>query len=230
MGWSNQVVRASEVIIAGSPDALFVYDGTPGPGKLIASIAAVAGTDPYGNAYQAGITSYNGTPNYISIADSIISFSNGVLIENAGPFLNIGGTGGQAINIGLPNGSPLYAVQPGTTVTQEAWHPMTLANGWTQAAGNVTCQYRLVASPPNSVQVVGAASFAAATSATLWTAPAGYQPASQQQLACGLTAGAIAGQQGFLQVTAAGVFSLARATVPSAGGTCVFSGIYSLDS
>ena len=38
----------------------FFYSGMPAAGNLIASIAAVSGTDAFGNAYLAGVTSYNG--------------------------------------------------------------------------------------------------------------------------------------------------------------------------
>lgn len=39
----------------------FFYSGTPGPGNLIASITSSAGTDPYGNPFNAGFNLYNGT-------------------------------------------------------------------------------------------------------------------------------------------------------------------------
>jgi hypothetical protein len=42
-------------------DGEFWYSGTPGPGNLLASIAATPGTDEYGNSYQAGFCVYNGT-------------------------------------------------------------------------------------------------------------------------------------------------------------------------
>lgn len=60
MGWSNQPVVAPVVVIVagGNGEGLFVYSGTPATGNLIASIAATAGTDAHGNAYQAGVTSY----------------------------------------------------------------------------------------------------------------------------------------------------------------------------
>jgi hypothetical protein len=37
---------------------LFVYSPSPATGNLVASIAAAAGTDPYGNAYKPGFTTY----------------------------------------------------------------------------------------------------------------------------------------------------------------------------
>lgn len=46
------------VVGGGAGSGIFVYSPAPGAGNLIASITAAAGTDPFGNAYKAGITSY----------------------------------------------------------------------------------------------------------------------------------------------------------------------------
>lgn len=63
-GWSinkdgsaefNDVVIRGGTVVSGT--ALY-YNGTPAFGNLILSIAATAGTDSFGNAYQAGLTSY----------------------------------------------------------------------------------------------------------------------------------------------------------------------------
>lgn len=58
--WSSQVIIASQVIIQGNPDGMFIYNGTPATGSLALSAAAQAGTDPYGNAYVQGIGLYSG--------------------------------------------------------------------------------------------------------------------------------------------------------------------------
>jgi hypothetical protein len=58
--WSND---ASNLIILIEQitgySGLFGYSPAPGPGNLVLSITANAGTDPYGNAYAAGITLYS---------------------------------------------------------------------------------------------------------------------------------------------------------------------------
>jgi hypothetical protein len=59
MGWQVVYVPflfAGDTII--DTFGLFVYSSTPGPGNLIASIAPQAGTDPYGNQFQQGMTEY----------------------------------------------------------------------------------------------------------------------------------------------------------------------------
>ena len=66
MGWTNvasSVLTANTVIVvAGTPNAgIFVYSPVPAAGNLITSITATAGTDPYGNIYLAGTTSYSST-------------------------------------------------------------------------------------------------------------------------------------------------------------------------
>lgn len=55
-GVSQSIVRARQVIISGTADGVFVYNGTPGPGTLVGSWAALAGTDPYGNSYSRGFS------------------------------------------------------------------------------------------------------------------------------------------------------------------------------
>lgn len=61
MGWKNDqttllIVNAQ----TGSFSGLFVYSPSPGTGTLIASIAAAAGTDPFGNSYPAGLMTQQG--------------------------------------------------------------------------------------------------------------------------------------------------------------------------
>lgn len=64
MGWSNlaaAILEATTVIIRGGTDeGIFLYSGTPAAGNLIGSWAASAGTDPYGNNYQAGLGIFSG--------------------------------------------------------------------------------------------------------------------------------------------------------------------------
>jgi len=60
MGWENENVFPLLIITAGGGfTGLFVYSPGPGTGNLIASIAAQAGTDPYGNSFAAGETTYS---------------------------------------------------------------------------------------------------------------------------------------------------------------------------
>jgi hypothetical protein len=58
----NNVKIRNGTVVSGT--ALY-YNGTPGPGTLILSIAAVAGTDEFGNAYPAGLSVGNTTTRQI---------------------------------------------------------------------------------------------------------------------------------------------------------------------
>lgn len=59
MGWQTNIFPLLIITSSGNFTGLFVYSTSPpSAGHLIASIAATGGTDPYGNAYHAGIDSY----------------------------------------------------------------------------------------------------------------------------------------------------------------------------
>lgn len=53
--WSNQLVSLIILSLPGGYTGLFGYQPAPGPGNLVISITAQAGTDPFGNPYPAGI-------------------------------------------------------------------------------------------------------------------------------------------------------------------------------
>lgn len=60
-GGTAGTFRGRYVVVYGTgPNSgVFVYSASPAAGNLIGSITASTGTDPYGNAYLSGITSYN---------------------------------------------------------------------------------------------------------------------------------------------------------------------------
>jgi hypothetical protein len=84
MTWSNStpVIEAYTVIIASGSagQGLFVYNGQPAAGNLIASIAASAGTDSFGNPYPQGIGSYAGG---LALQPSIIANSGQLRLSNS---------------------------------------------------------------------------------------------------------------------------------------------------
>lgn len=45
-------VTANTVVVSGSGDGVFIYDGTPGPDTLVVAVASAAGSDAFGNAYS----------------------------------------------------------------------------------------------------------------------------------------------------------------------------------
>jgi hypothetical protein len=94
LGWQQIDVFANQVIISGTGEGLWVYNGTPALGNLIASITSVQGTDPYGNLYQPGITSYTNDSGIYYAA----SMQNGEIVFStatnpAGPYTSFAAMG-----------------------------------------------------------------------------------------------------------------------------------------
>lgn len=76
MGWESNSVFQVVIVTGTAGSGVFVYSPAPGPGKLVASIAAAGGTDPFGNAYFAGVTSYfiSGVSLAVSLAAGQITY------------------------------------------------------------------------------------------------------------------------------------------------------------
>lgn len=119
------------------------------------------------------------------------------LVESTGSTVNWGSAtyntvplamGFRSVNTTIDAGSsiitaaPLAAADPVAGLpTAETWHAATLANGWTNAGGgNPNMQYRLVASPPNCVQLHGRiVPGTKANGTSIFALPVGYRPATQ---------------------------------------------------
>lgn len=72
---------------------------------------------------------------------------------------------------------------PGTG-TAETWHSLSPGNGWVNSGNGPDFQYRMIASPPNTVEIIGDLTGGTMTDGTVVaTLPAGYRPATQQQVA-----------------------------------------------
>lgn len=113
-GWSSQVVIANQLVITGSGDFLLVYNGTAAAGNLIASVAAQAGTDPFGNPYPAGFNAQQG-----SLVNEL--FAN---IVNGSLFLGGNGTGGVQ---DLTHAAKFFSVtNPGTAGVSSSTDPVNV--------------------------------------------------------------------------------------------------------
>jgi hypothetical protein len=184
MGWTNQVVQASEVIIAGFPDALLVYSGTPGPNKLALSIVQTAEQeDPYGNLMPAGLTVYGEVnPPGPGVGTAMSIGFNGIMSW----VTNFDGVNSQqsiwdqqsAYTLNATEwvvSVPMFANEPGSAnlTVPEVWHSVTPPTGLTG-----TLRYMLM--PDDTVQVNGqltVASTAASGTITLITGlAAAYTP------------------------------------------------------
>jgi len=93
---AGAVFKGRLVVISGTSTngsvGLFVYSGTPANGNLVASIASTAGTDQFGNAYQAGITSYDPsvTGNVVNLFAGIITLTNTGFPTQTGATISFG--------------------------------------------------------------------------------------------------------------------------------------------
>lgn len=139
MGWNSNVFPLLIITPTGGFTGLFVYSPGPGNGNLIASIAAAAGTDPYGNPFQQGIVSYvAGSPStYGQLLSANLFFSVAGLTANAGI------SGGQ--NLNLDSGTTAALPVPAGLLLQPAAAggvPQTKMTGellliWTAAGAEV---------------------------------------------------------------------------------------------
>jgi len=84
--WTNQTV--SLIVLTEQTtgfSGLFGYSPTVGHGNLIFSLAAAAGTDPYGNAYPQGLSLTAGSISGLTITGSTFSGTD-FIINSAGAF------------------------------------------------------------------------------------------------------------------------------------------------
>lgn len=190
---------------SGTPTGLFVYKpGTrPGPGNPPVAWVTENATDPYGNAVPdpvigtqdptTGSARLNGanvlltyTPGGAGVAPAALSqVPAGVLALQSGGTSLADGQG--VLNVfsvaagllGAPGavfntGQYLYGADPASGAPT-SWAGMTLLNSWANNASFGAARYRPLGSPPNSIEVTGALSAAAATNAIFWQIPAIYQ-------------------------------------------------------
>jgi hypothetical protein len=155
-GVTGGVVVANKVIIAGPGGGLFVYSGTPKNGNLIYSISATADTDPYGNAYRSGATSYASSTTFVQVDTGSIQFQTP--FGNALIDLTSGASGELQITGGfrpvLVNGTSFVAASGDTTGnTDSAAIAQALTTGQCTLANGATPYYvnGPVAMPSNAV-------------------------------------------------------------------------------
>jgi hypothetical protein len=187
--------EAGDMLI--TPSGQYVYSGTPGAGNLIYSVAPFNGSDPFGNTVFGGTTTYTalapGGP-YLAIqtfGGEIETFTSASASAAPGAWTSQMQLGFQSAGYGLSIAGPfvsvssplapiLIAVEPGTTVTPETWHAVTVPAGMT---GNI----RVMILPLSGmavldVNVVITSNLGAVTTYTGGTLPApGYYPQGQRE-------------------------------------------------
>lgn len=143
MGWRDPVQVASTVIvpaITGSFTGVFVYSGSPTTGNLIASMAPAPGTDPYGNPYFVGVTSYNNTA--------------GTFVQLSGSQVVIGliAPGPNAIITSLNSGQ--LSINSGGTAFGDTENTITLASKNSLAGGTAGMSVSDTGLPPSGQAVL----------------------------------------------------------------------------
>ena len=150
-------------------NGFFFYFPTKAAGNLVASIAPVAGTDRFGNAYLAGFTSYdpNVTGNVANLLAGVLTLQNtgfptqvGAFISFANASMTLSGArqaaafanqillagGGSGATVTLFKGSDgsnayLKTTEPNNFGSPSAWHGLSsFAAGWS-VGGEV--QYKI---------------------------------------------------------------------------------------
>jgi hypothetical protein len=210
--FNNLVIRNGQVI---SGTAL--YYSAPGPalGTLRASIAAAAGADSFGNAYPAGVASYDQpSGSYVDMQGAQLLFRDNVAgvswtvapVSVLSAWLVFSGAVTGAVF--LDDHGFLNASTSGGGVTAETWHTPGLGNGWAAAA---TLRYKL--KPDNTVAIQGNLDPAAKTSNLVFTLPAGYVPASTLDYPIGEhNPAALATAGAFIRVASNGQFSVVNSS------------------
>ncbi len=201
MPWSNQATNLVVVQAGTGFTGIFVYNGAPAAGNLIASTAADPGTDNHGNAYLGGFTVYTTAAPFEAMQTLAGEINFYTAASQAGPWTNtnmhIGFTflGGVAQELtlvapflSLNNGtgiavdSPWNAIQPGTNVA-ETWHSPSMAAGFADAGTTSAVGFQLEpVGTGGRVRLRGRVNLTAnqASGATMFTLPAGYQPVQNQ--------------------------------------------------
>ena len=118
MTWGSNVFPLLIVTSSGGFTGLFVYSPAPGAGNLIASVAAQAGTDPFGNSYLAGVISYSPGTSFAGFAGGGLELGS----ENPSSLITSVGSIGlddaivASAQPGVTIGSPRTSGGPGTEV------------------------------------------------------------------------------------------------------------------
>lgn len=122
--FNNVVIRNGQVV---SGTALY-YSGPPAAGNLVASVAAAAGTDVFGNAYLGGVSAYSQAATFAAcqLLGGIVTFYTAG--SQAGPWVPRASISGDTANnlkltaqgLGQIQANNLLAALQGATVAQGA--------------------------------------------------------------------------------------------------------------
>jgi hypothetical protein len=184
-----------------SPQGFFLYDPTASGHNLIYSVTAASGTDSLGNVYIGpGVTFYANSGGVQASAINMVSAIAGNGVGNISQYAFSLGSWSQNFafeyqpTIGFVFNDPIwFGVGNAPGITFQNWATITLPVNWTnRGAGFPTLAARLLASPPNSAQILGeivspAGGFANPN--VVGTVGPAYRPASEQPISVRLLSG-----------------------------------------
>ena len=188
--YGNALPEGAQMGLAGSgtfaagttlitPSGTYTYDPSIAAENLLSSDTAVDGTSPTGDTTYAGLAAYGSAGALVRLLQGRIVFDTGdtAYMTLSGTNLTIRAVT-ESLLLDLPV-QDIFALKPGTSATEDDWQSPApaLLNSWANNASFGSFNYRKVSSPADSVEITGAISAAAATSATFFTLPSGYVPA-----------------------------------------------------
>lgn len=200
LGFFQSGISGASFLI--NKNGVFIYNTTlPTANGLAASIAPVGGTDPVGNAYLSGFTTYQETNLNTFIAMNITTFAGAfyagaINLEQAttyaGPYSSTSTAlyfRNQIIEVsapellvdGLINSTAGTQASP-TLITTDTWH--SLGNLGVAGISLSQARYRLDINGQVQFDISGAATGSVAASQTQFpnTLPAAYQPARERDI------------------------------------------------
>jgi len=132
------------------------------------------------------------------------------------------------------SGLGLYAESPGTTGTLDQWNSMAARgyqNSWADSLLGPSGQYRLLASPPNSVELIGDVSAGTRTDNTvIVNLPNAYHPATTQSHIKLIAPAVTAAANARLFINTNGNVECEGISGLAAGNRLIFHDTYSLDA
>lgn len=185
-------------------ELLYADTGTVTQGALIASTASAAGVDPFGTGFRAGTFVYNAVTGAVAgmvNGNLLVGYGSDFLLSAIQPghgFMSlVSGETTNAANVqallqlvSKIEGGLAFpfcvssAIFSDREVNGTPWRTLGAlgyANSWADSGANVAGKYRIVSSPPNSVEIIGDLTVGTVADQTLIvTLPAGYRPADSQ--------------------------------------------------
>jgi hypothetical protein len=147
-GWSSQDNILIVITDITGYSGLFFYSPTVGPGNLVGSWTANGGTDPYGNVYPAGLTSYapGDESKYLNIGGSSIIGEDELYTLEGSIFFDT------VLLSGANNQAQLQLISPATDPAEEISSIQLRATSTDDSSIPATIVMRQSSVPGNSIE------------------------------------------------------------------------------